>query len=155
MTRRATRQASPGSAPPRVDVAVARFVLGSLAAIGVIVVGGFFVLRDVAIHEAERDTRELVRAEGQLVETAGLGAGIVRGDRAAITRLDDLVQGQILGGSIVRVKPGTKGGRILYSDEPALIGKRFRLGDDELALFSTGGAEAELSDLDKPENRYE
>src|ERR1700710_315225 len=125
MTRRATRQASPGAAPPRVDGAVARFVLGSLAPIGVIVVGGFFVLRGVAIHEAERDTGELVRAEGQLVETAGLGEGIVRGGRAAITRLDDLVQGQILGGSIVRVKLWTKAGRILYSDEPALIGRQF------------------------------
>jgi two-component system NarL family sensor kinase len=140
---------------PRVDAAVARFMLGSLAAIVVIVVGGFFALRGVAIHEAERDTRDRVRAEGRLVEAAGLQDGIVRGDKAALRKLDDLVLGQTLGGSIVRVKLWSKDGRILYSDEPKLIGKRFGLGSEELDLFETGGADAELSDLNKPENRYE
>ena len=54
----------------RIASAVARFMLGSLAAIAVIVVGGFFALRSITIHEAERDTRERVRLEGRLVETA-------------------------------------------------------------------------------------
>jgi two-component system NarL family sensor kinase len=143
------------AAPPRVEIAVARFMLGSVAAIAVIVIGGFFALRSVAISEAEGDTRDRVRAEGRLVEAAGLRDGIVRGDPAAIRRLDDLVQGQILGGPIVRVKLWTKRGEILYSDVSALIGRRFALGDDELALFRSGGADADLSDLAKPENRYE
>jgi two-component system NarL family sensor kinase len=130
-------------------------MLGSLVAIAVIVVGGFFALRSVAIDEATGDTRDRVRAEARLVEAAGLSDGIVRGDRSAIRRLDDLVVGQILGGSIVRVKLWTKDGRILYSDEPALIGKRYGLGAEERELFATGGADAEVSDLDKPENRFE
>ena len=33
--------------------------------------------------------------------------------------------------------------------------RSFSLGEDELRLFENGGAEAELSDLGKPENRYE
>ena len=61
----------------------------------------------------------------------------------------------MLGDSIVRVKLWTKDGRILYSDEPALIGARYALGEEELELFDTGGADAELSDLDEAENRYE
>ena len=44
--------------------AVARFMLGSLAAIAVVVVGGYFALRQVALDEAERDTRERVQADG-------------------------------------------------------------------------------------------
>ncbi|MGZ8702957.1 MAG: hypothetical protein ACXWZY_11790, partial [Gaiellaceae bacterium] len=149
------RRGGAAGAPPRVDAAVARFMLGSLASIGVIVVGGFFALRSVAIDEAEADTRDRVRAEGQLVEAAGLQSGILRGERAAIRRLENLVLGQILDDSIVRVKLWSKSGRILYSDEPALIGKSYELGADELQLFSTGGTEAELSDLSRPENRYE
>ena len=44
--------------------AVARFMLGSLAAIAVVVIGGlFFVLRSVATEEAERDIRERVVIE--------------------------------------------------------------------------------------------
>jgi signal transduction histidine kinase len=141
--------------PPTLGGAVARFMLASLAAMAVIVVGGFFVLRQVAINEAERDTRDRVRAEARLVEAAGLRDGLLRGDRAAIQRLDDLVLGQIVRGSVVRVKLWSKDGTILYSDEPALVGKHFSLGADEQRLFRTGGAQAEISDLRKPENRYE
>jgi signal transduction histidine kinase len=130
-------------------------MLGSLAAIAVIVVGGFFALRSVAIDEAIGDTRERVRSEAGLVEAAALSDGIVRGEPAAIRRLDDLVSAQVLGESIVRVKLWTKEGRILYSDEPALIGSRYPLGEEERELFDTGGAEAELSDLEDAENRYE
>ncbi|MEY2517092.1 MAG: two-component system, NarL family, sensor kinase [bacterium] len=152
--RRRVGRDRPGEAP-RVGSAVARFMVGSLAAIAVIVIGGFFALRGVAIDEAERDTSDRVRAEGRLVEAAGLKDGIVHGDAAAIRQLDDLVLGQILGGSIVRVKLWSKDGTILYSDVPELIGRRYELGADELELFDTGGAQAALSDLGKPENRYE
>jgi signal transduction histidine kinase len=141
--------------PPRIAAAVARFMLVSLAAVAVIVVGAFFALREVAIDEAERDTRERVIAEARLVETAGLRDGILRGEPAAIRRLDDLVLGQIVSGSLVRVKLWSKDGTVLYSDEPELIGERFELGDEEAELFETGGAEAELSDLTRTENRYE
>jgi two-component system, NarL family, sensor kinase len=50
-------------------------------------------------------------------------------------------------------------GRIVYSDEPRLIGQQFELDADELAMFtrgpSTAGAEANVSDLTSPENVYE
>ena len=140
---------------PRIGPAVARFMLVSLAAMAVIVVGAFFALRQVAINEAERDTRVRVQSEARLVETAGLRDGILRGDPAAIRRLDDVVLGQIVSGSLVRVKLWSKDGTILYSDEPELIGERFELGDEEADLFETGGTDAELSDLARPENRYE
>ena len=58
--------------PPRVASSVTRFLLGSLAAIAVILIGGFFALRGVATEEAERDTRERVEIEGKLVEAAAL-----------------------------------------------------------------------------------
>ena len=54
--------------PPRVASSVTRFLLGSLAAIAVILIGGFFALREVATEEAERATRERVEIEGKLVE---------------------------------------------------------------------------------------
>ncbi len=56
----------------------------------------------------------------------------------------------------MRVKLWTRDGTILYSDEPradraALRARRRRSAE----LFETGGADAELSDLAEPENRYE
>ena len=142
-------------APPSVGSAVARFMLGSLAAIAVVVIGGFFALRTITVNEARRDTRERVEAEGHLVEAAALSDGVLRGDRRALQRLDDVVLGQVLAGSIVRVKVWSRNGTILYSDEPSLIGRRFALGEDERRLLRTGGSEAELSDLSRPENRLE
>jgi two-component system, NarL family, sensor kinase len=121
----------------------------------VIVIGGYFALRSVTIREAERDTRELVQLEGRLVEAAGLTDGVLTGDPRALAQLDDVVQGQILGETVVRVKIWRADGTILYSDEPRLIGERFELGEEERELFANGGADAELSDLSEPENRFE
>jgi two-component system NarL family sensor kinase len=130
-------------------------MLGSLAAIAVTVIGGFFVLRSIATREAVRDTRARVLIEGRLVEAAGLDDGVLTGDKRALAKLDEVVQGELLGESVVRVKLWARDGTILYSDEPALVGERYELGDEEKEMFETGGADAELSDLGEPENRYE
>jgi signal transduction histidine kinase len=142
-------------APPRTSSAVARFMLGSLVAIAVVVLGGYFALRSVTVHQAERDTRARVELQGALVESAGLDDGVLRGDARSLAKLDDLVAARLLSPAVVRVKLWTRDGRILYSDEPAIIGRRFALKPDDQRLFSTGGSDAELSDLSKPENAYE
>ena len=81
--------------------------------------------------------------------------GVLTGDPKALARIEDVVQGQILGESVVRVKIWARDGTILYSDEPRLIGERFALGEEEAELFETGGSDAELSDLSEAENRFE
>jgi signal transduction histidine kinase len=134
---------------------VARFVLGSLAAIAVTVIGGYFALRSIAIDEAEEDTRDQVQLQGALVEAAGLSDGVLRGEPTALVRVDNLVLGRVLDESLIRVKIWSKDGRILYSDQPAIIGERYRLGPDEQRLFREGGTAAEVSELAKPENRFE
>jgi two-component system NarL family sensor kinase len=134
---------------------VVRFLLGSLAAIVVVVIGMFFALRSVTIKDSERNTRERVRLEGALVEEAGLTDGVLHGDRAALARLDDVVRRRVKSASIVRVKLWSRDGTILYSDEPRLDGRHFGLSDEEMALFTNGAADAEISDLAKPENRFE
>jgi two-component system, NarL family, sensor kinase len=155
MGLRSQRRDGALGAPPRVSAAVARFMLGSIAAIAVIVVGAFFVLRGIAVDEATSDTRERVQSAGRSVELSGLTDAIVRRDSRAIERVDDVVQTQVLDDSIVRVKLWSRDGMILYSDVPALIGQDFTLGDEELELFETGGADSELSDLTEDENRFE
>ena len=76
-------------------------------------------------------------------------------DGAALDRVDAVVRESVLQGSLVRVKVWSEDGTIVYSDEPRLIGEQFALGDDELAVFTSGEQGAEVSDLSKPENRYE
>lgn len=77
------------------------------------------------------------------------------GDLAARSRLDTVVRRDVLDESLVRVKLWTADGRILYSDEPALVGARWELGAEEREAMDTGRIEAEVSDLSEPENQYE
>ncbi len=66
-------------------------MLGSLAAIAVVVIGGSFALRSITIDEARRDSRERVEAEGHLVEVSPT---VSRAAIApALTRLDDMLPG--------------------------------------------------------------
>jgi two-component system, NarL family, sensor kinase len=138
-----------------VPTAISRFMLASVAAFAVIAVGGYLALRQVALDQAVRETRERVEADGRIVESAGLTDGVLRGEERALQRLDDVVLGQVLGGPVVRVKLWSREGRVLYSDAPQLVGQRYALGEEERELFERGGADAEVSDLSEPENRYE
>jgi len=61
----------------------------------------------------------------------------------------------VLGSRIVRVKIWDVSGRIRYSDDPELVGQRFPLGGDELAVLKSGGISAEVSDLTRSENMGE
>ena len=56
------------SAAPSTRSVVIRFAVGTLAAFVVAVVGGYFVLRSVAIDEAKRQTRTRVKEAAKLVE---------------------------------------------------------------------------------------
>jgi signal transduction histidine kinase len=79
----------------------------------------------------------------------------VAGRPASIAALDKIVKQRVLGSDVVRVKIWTPSGRIVYSDEPRLIGKRYGLSAEDRASIFSGGVEADVSDLQQPENRFE
>jgi two-component system, NarL family, sensor kinase len=140
-----------GSSSPTARSVLLRFALGSAAAIAVAVVGGYFALRSVAIDEAKRETRTKVQEAAQLVESS-LDDDLAAGEPSAREAIDDIVLARVLNDSIVRVKIWSADGRVLYSDDPAQIGGRYALDADQLQLLREGGAEVEVSDLDRPEN---
>ena len=61
----------------------------------------------------------------------------------------------VLRGPVVRVKLWTLDGRIVYSDEPRLVGRRFELEPPQRAAVRKRIVDADVSDVSKPENRYE
>ncbi len=150
--RRTTREGrTPGTQPPTARSILLRFAIGSTAAIAVAVVGGYFALRSVAIDEAKRETRTKVQEAGQLVESR-LGDDLLVGKPAARNAVDDVVVARVLSNSIVRVKIWSTDGRVLYSDDPAQIGGRYKLDSGQLRLLREGGAKVEVSNLRRPEN---
>jgi two-component system, NarL family, sensor kinase len=150
---RMTGPADPTAVPTPTSV-ITRFALGTLAAIAVAVVGGYFVLRSVAIDEAKRQTRTRAQESAKLVE-ATVSDGLLEGRPKAVTAVDDVVVGRVLSNSIVRVKIWSPGGRVLYSDDQAEIGGHYPLSADQHALLRNGGTEVEVTDLSRPENRLD
>jgi signal transduction histidine kinase len=134
---------------------VAQFALAGLAVLAVFGVVSVVALRELAHSEALRDARQFAALAGQGIVEPAIGSGLLEGDRAAIDAVDRVVQERVLGERVVRVKLWRRDGRVVYSDEPRLIGSRFALDDSKREVLRTGRTQVELSDLAGPENRYE
>src|SRR3954452_17795434 len=131
------RGLSPGSLLALAGVA-------SVAVIGVILA---VHLRSVGIREARHETEQQVRLAGAGVVAPAITEGVLRGDPAAIARLDRIVRTRVKRGPVVRLKVWTPEGRIVYSDDHQLIGDRFDLDADDIEAFYNGKVDSGLSDL--------
>jgi signal transduction histidine kinase len=141
--------------PTSVGGAVTRFAVVSVAAILVLGAVGVTIMRRTGTSEAIREAKQVTRLVGRgTVEPRVTGAAVA-GDPRALERLDRLIRRRVLRDPIVRVKIWTPDGRIVYSDEPRLIGDRYPLGSDQLGAFRTGDLHADVSDLHEAENRFE
>lgn len=132
-----------------------QFMVAGAVAMLILVLALSVASRRVGQREATVEARSeaLVKAQG-LVEQE-LTDGFMSGDPKSLAPVDQVVRDDVLNGSLIRVKIWAPDGTILYSDEPRLIGKQYRLGEDEQAALESGVVVAEVSDLTKPENRYE
>jgi len=135
---------------------VARYFASALIAIVVISVLGVFAFRRIGENEAIHDAKDQTRASAFWAIDPKLIDRVLESDRQALSDLDRLVRTRILrGSSVVRVKIWNRAGEIVYSDEPRLIGARYRIPPDEQDEFMSSNIDAEVSDLAKPENRFE
>lgn len=141
--------------PPSVVRPVAGFVLAGLVAVVVFFAGALLVLERIGRREAIRDARQFAVLAGQGIVEPNVSTSLLDGDPAAVARVDRVVQERVLGDRVVRVKIWTPEGKIVYSDERRLIGSVYPRGEDEQEALRTGAANAELSDLARPENRFE
>jgi signal transduction histidine kinase len=135
--------------------AVATFAISGLLAVALLGVIEAIVLRNVGTSDAIRDARNLSTVVANGLVQPALREGLLRGDPQAIAALDRVVKGRVLDKTILRVKLWTASGRIVYSDEHRLIGARYGLGPEEQDVLRGSGADADLSDLARPENRFE
>jgi signal transduction histidine kinase len=145
-------------------VAFAHFALSGMALLIVVGTIGIVALRHVARDEALRDARALTAALARGVIQPQISDDVLAGDPVALRRLDRLVHQRVLGApdpsspkdsSIIRIKVWDTDGRIVYSDEPRLMGRRFILPEDLREAMDARRASADVSDLDRPENRFE
>jgi signal transduction histidine kinase len=135
--------------------AVARYALSGFAALVVLTAAGVYLLERIGRSEAIRDAKQVTALAGRGVVEPDVTPALERDEPAAVARMDAVVRGTVLSESVVRVKIWLPNGRIVYSDEHRLIGSRYVLGADERAALASGKTEADVSDLQRPENRFE
>ena len=138
--------------------AMTRYVAIGLVTIALISLVGVWLFHRAGDAEATRDAKDQTRiaAEGSVEPV--VSDGLLREQPSALAAVDRVIQERVLSrpdDAIARVKIWDASGRIVYSDEPALIGKRYALGAEERDDLRTGRVTAEVSDLSKPENRFE
>ncbi len=150
------RKPEGGRSPVR--EAMIRYVAIGLAAVALISVVGVWLFHRAGEAEAIRDAKDQTRiaAEGSVEPV--LSNGLLHERPGALAAVDRVVQERVLSdpdNAIVRVKIWDSTGRIVYSDEPRLIGARYPMSAQDRADFRSGRVKAEVSDLSKPENRFE
>src|SRR3954470_13551627 len=158
--RRPGERARPGAgAPWRQRTAGSRrglqLAAASVALLALVAAIGAVALRHLATDEALNDARSVTVAFSRGVLRDAVTPGVLRGDPEAVARLDRTVREDVLGHPIVRVKVWALDGRIVYSDARPLIGTRFAMPDDLRDALADGAVRAEVSDLSRPENRFE
>jgi two-component system NarL family sensor kinase len=140
--------------------------LAALVALIGVGIGGVFAAQDLAERQAVHDAVATSDLLGQSVIKPALENELLHGNpaekREAIAALDEKVDGFLdptpatgEGTGIVRVKIWTANGRIVYSDEPQLIGDQFPLGPEEREVLDKSRFRADISDLNEEENAFE
>lgn len=134
---------------------VLAFALPGFLLLGLLAAISFWMAREVAQEESIRDAVVAAQQAEQWVVGPQVSEALGQGDPQAVAELDEVVRGRILTDPVVTVRLWNSDGTIVYSDKPQLIGQQFDLGAEELEVLTEGGVEAEVSDLSKPENRFE
>jgi signal transduction histidine kinase len=134
--------------------AVGAFLVAGLVVITAVGLMLVIALRQNATAQAIRDAGTLTRLEatavvGPVLSNKALAPGK---DQDA---LDQVVRQRVLGRQILRVKIWDATGRVVYSDDKSLVGRRFPLPSDELRMLRSGGESAEVSDMSRSENAGE
>jgi signal transduction histidine kinase len=139
-------------------------LLGGVAVVAVLVFAGVaaagaVTARRAAEREAVNDALAVTDILATSVVEPALEDALTSPDpavaAAAVARLDPVVRERLLSPTIVRVKLWSPEGRIVYADDARLIGEVFPLGDEERDVLSHPSTEAEVTDLSRPENRFD
>ncbi|GAA0970762.1 sensor histidine kinase [Nocardioides aquaticus] len=127
---------------------------GCLAVLLVVLVTGR-LSRSAADEEATDDARATTEVLARSVVGPALPSRLSSGEAGPVDRLDRALQQRLDVPGLERIKIWAEDGTIVYSDETLLVGSRYELDEEELDVLRGGGTEAELSDVSRPENRYE
>ena len=142
-------------ASPSVGRVVLRFVLTNLVAVVLLIAGGLWASVGAAEDEALADARRTTDLLAAVLVQPLVSDELTRGDPAAIAAVDVALRGRLADTAVLRLKIWTADGRVVYSDEARLIGRTHPLDLTGRQTLRDGVTRAAVSDLARPENRFE
>lgn len=134
---------------------VLQFALLGLVVLVVVSVGSAAVSRRVATKAAIDDARRATYVYANGIVRPIMPDALLTMDPEAVARIDVPVKAYVISSSLFRVKIWRQDGTIIYSDQDALIGKRYVLSSDEVNAFNEGKVIAEVSSASAAENTFE
>ena len=135
--------------------ALVRFVAFSVATLLLLAVGAVVVGERIAKQWAIDDARLRGAAVANVIAGSLVDGKVREGNQEALGRLGAVLRNAMAHGGIEHVKLWTPEGKVLWSDEDAVVGRRFPLDPAVERLFGTEDVTAELSTLDKAEDTPE
>lgn len=145
----------PAEPPRRPARFFALIAAGAVVVLVVSLLAGVLAARRLAERQAVNDAANTADLLAEAVVQPALTDAVATGDAAAVAAVGDALGDYLRTSSLVRVKVWTADGLVVYSDEPRLVGRRYPPSSDAREVFAHPATRAEVSDLDKPENRYE
>jgi two-component system, NarL family, sensor kinase len=136
---------------------VVQFLVASLLLFGVIWWGTGRLSQTAARQEALADARVSTELLANSVAAPNIPKGMADGDPGAIDRFKRRVGDDLhpTAAPVKRIKIWSSDGTVLYSDQPNLILKNFKLDPEQLDVLNSGATEGSVSDLRRRENRFE
>ncbi len=147
--------AHPQPASPSVGRVVLRFVLANLVAVLLLLAGGLWAGVEAAEDEALADARRTTELLADVLVQPLVDERLLAGDPATVAAVDAALRARLAETPVLRVKIWTAEGRVVYSDESRLIGRSYPLDDGGRQTLRDGVTRAAVSDLTRPENRFE
>ena len=110
-----------------------------LVSLVVVTAAAFWGLSKITDHQALQAVARQSQQLARLTVAPALTTPAVRGSPAAVATVDTVVRSRMSDGSVRRITVWDRAGRVVYSDRPALRGRRFPLPQPAVALFAGGG----------------
>lgn len=135
--------------------ALTRFFLVGFASLVLVATPTMLLFQNIAMDHALETARENGRNLADRVLAPQTTTAAIAGNKAALSRIDATVRARMLDGSVARIKIWDLNGKVIYSDEPALIGRTYPLPEAATLLNASAPGVAEVSPLDHPENEFD
>ena len=118
---------------------VAQFLAIGLLLIGAITVGTGLLAGRAAEQQALDEARATNEVLARAVARPSVKRAVLRGNTGAVDRFNRQVKNRLLAGEIERVNIWARDGRLVYSNEGALVGRTFGLTGDQIEVLAGGG----------------